>query len=307
MAELIMADETFDVARLEGAVCAFGVFDGVHRAHRFLIGQAVAQARELEKHAVALTFDIDPDEVFHADRLRKLMTNDDRLRALADTGVDAVVAFPFTEAFAGQPPADFMQRAFGAHVPRALHVGHGLRFGARASGTVADLERWGAVHGMEVHAHTLVQAEGSPISATRIRLLLQEGKVSEARDLLGRPYRIVGRVVPGRGEGAQMGFSTANLSVPPACLALGEGVYAGYARIDGETYRAAVSVGVSPVFSGRTDAVCEAHLLDFQGTLYGAALSIDVTHFLRPMIKFDTVDELIRTVLANIAWVRQHL
>ncbi len=120
MAPIVNASEAVERGLLSGASCAFGVFDGVHLGHRFLIDQAIETARESGGAAVALTFDVDPDELFHADRLKKLMGNERRLRALAETGADYVVVLTFTEDFAAQAPAEFLEATFGGCVPYAL-------------------------------------------------------------------------------------------------------------------------------------------------------------------------------------------
>ena len=308
MASVLRADAAdFDGAVFDGASCAFGVFDGVHRGHQYLLRCTQETARRSGGRAIALTFDIDPDELFHPERLKTLLSNEDRLAALAASGVDTVVVLPFTRAFAASSPQEFLARTFGGHAPAFLHVGSNFRFGARALGRVEDLRAWGAAAGTEVRAHDLKSEDGAPISATRIRLLLAKGDLDEANKLLGRPYQLRGTVLRGRGEGGAMGFHTANLAPSFAYRVLGEGVYAGYADLAGVRYRAAVSVGVSPVFAGETDASCEVHVLDFSGDLYGSSIVVSFVKYLRPMIKFDTVDDLIVTVNDNIRWTRENL
>ena len=287
--------------------CAFGVFDGVHAGHRYLLAQARETAGRSGGKSVALTFDIDPDELFHPDRLKKLLANEDRIAELASSGVDGVVVLPFTREFAAFGPTEFLERMFASHAPAFLHVGTDFRFGVQASGGVPELEAWAKTVGVELCAHELKTEDGVPITATRIRRLLAEAELDEANRLLGEPYRLRGMVEHGRGEGGDMGFKTANLTPPFAFRALGEGVYAAYADVDGVRYRAAVSMGVSPVFEGETDALCEVHILDFDGDLYGKSLVVRFMKYLRPMIKFDTVEELIATVMSNIAWTREHL
>ena len=307
MAEICRVDEAFDSGVFAGASCAFGVFDGVHAGHRYLIERACETARESGGKAVVLTFDIDPDEVFHAERLKKLMTNEVRLDTLTRTCADLVVVLPFTRSFAALEPMAFLNETFDGTPPAYLHVGYDFRFGAKASGTVDELEAWGASEGMRVVPHDLASADGRPITATRIRLLLADGDVEEARRLLGRPYALRGTVQPGRGEGGGFGFRTANLHVPDQLRAIGDGVYAAWATVEGERYRAAVNVGVPATFADRAKATCEVHLLDFEGDLYGKPIVVEFMHWLRPMRKFDDVDELIATVQGNIAWVRENL
>ena len=300
-------DESFDFSLFYGASCAFGVFDGLHAGHQYLIRCAVETAAESGGRSVALTFDVDPDEVFHPDRLKKLMRNADRLEALENSGVDAVAVLPFTQELFSRTPEDFLATAFPAGVPAHLHVGEDFRFGAKAAGTVETLRSWGRRVGCRIHAHELVSADGAPITATRIRKLLLACDLVEANRLLGRPYYLCETVQPGRGEGADFGFATANLVVKPHDRVLGEGVYAAYATVDGTRFKAAASVGVSPTFEATSTANMEVHILDFEGDLVGRTVKVEFVRHLRPMIKFESTEELIATVMSNIEWVRENL
>lgn len=301
------ADKTFDPAVLQGASVAFGVFDGVHEGHRFIIGEAANTAREEGAPSAVITFDIDPDEMFHPDRLKKLMTNEARIRKLAELDVDAVVVLPFSREFAAQSPDDFLESCFGGAVPSHIHIGSDFHFGARAAGSVEDLRAWGAEYGMVVHGHELLSEGGVPVTATRIRGLLGEGNVREATDLLGRPYALTGTVCPGRGEGTDFGFATANLEVEPMMLAIGEGVYACYATVGDERYKAAVNIGVPATFADRSQCNVEVHILDFDQDIYGQPIEVEFIEWLRPMRTFANTDELIATVMGNITWVRENL
>ena len=199
----------------------------------------------------------------------------DTLQHIAESGVDAVAVLPFTRDFAASSPEEFLVQTFDGTVPSFLHVGYDFKFGARAAGTVRDLDSWAAVGGTSVQAHDLKSDDGAPITATRIRLLLAGGDVEEANRLLGRPYFMTG--------------------------------VAAYAHVDGVRYKAAVNVGVAATFADRATATCEVHLLDFSGDLYGKPVKVEFLHWLRPMRKFDDLDELIATVKGNIAWVRENL
>ena len=299
-------DDAFDKSLFAGSSCAFGVFDGLHVGHQYLIGCAIGTKPEGGR-AIAVTFDIDPDEVFHPDRLKKLSRNADRLEALEKSGVDDVAVFPFTEELYTLGPEEFLDLAFGEGVPAHMHVGEDFRFGARAAGTVETLKAWGGRFACQVHPHHLVSADGRPITATRIRMLLLDCKVVEANRLLGHPYLLRETVHRGRGDGAAFGFATANLQVKPHDRVLGEGVYAAYATVDGVRCKAAVSVGVSPTFEATSTANMEVHILDFEGDLIGRPITLEFVEHLREMRKFDSTDELIATVTANIQWVRDNL
>ena len=304
---LYRADDTFDWSLFNGSSCAFGVFDGLHTGHQYLIGCAVQTNDVPDAHSIVITFDIDPDEVFHPNRLKKLSRNADRIDALVHAGADDVVVLPFTPAFFGQPPEDFLANTFPQGAPAHLHIGEDFKFGAKAAGNVQTLRAWGERVGCQIHAHHLVSADGVPITATRIRKLLLDCKIKEANRLLGRPYSIRETVHKGRGDGTDFGFATANLQIIEHDRVLGEGVYAAYATIDGTRFKAAVSVGVSPTFEETSTANMEVHILDFSGDLVNKPITVEFIEFLRPMIKFDSTEELIATVMGNIQWVRENL
>ena len=303
---LYIADESFDAEVFADSSCAFGVFDGLHIGHRFLLDRAI-ETRGPDGRSIAITFDIDPDEVFHPDRLKKLMRNADRIDALVASGVDDVVVLPFVQPLYSKSPEEFLETAFPVGVPSHLHVGEDFRFGARAAGTVENLEEWGKGAKCQVHAHHLVSDDGYPITATRIRKLLLDCDLAEASRLLGHPYSLRETVRRGRGDGANFGFATANLQVKPHDCVLGEGVYAAYATVDGNRFKAAVSVGVSPTFEESSTANMEAHILDFEDDLHGRDITLEFVEYLRPMLKFDSTEELIATVTSNIQWVRENL
>lgn len=194
MAKIIHIKGDADKALFDGSSCAFGVFDGVHRGHRFLIGEAKRTAARSGGSSVALTFGIDPDELFAPDRLVKLMTNGQRLEALARTGVDIVAVLPFDREFASLTPEQFLDWAFGGYEPAHIHVGEGFRFGCRGAGGPADMAAWRG-GSIEVHVHELVNIAGSPVSATRVRGLLLNEDFKAARRLLGREsYEMVAAV-----------------------------------------------------------------------------------------------------------------
>ena len=307
MAEVFRLDLNYLDKRLEGVVCCMGVFDGLHRGHQALIARTVTEAARFGEKAAIITFGCDPEELFRADKLKKIMGNDQRIAALAATDADYVAVLPFNKDFAALAPRDFLAEAFGAATPCKLIVGPDFRFGCRAAGTVDTLKEWGSVHGMDLEPFDLLQYDVKPITATRIRGLLSEGRLDLANELLGHRFSIEGVIESGRGEGGDMGFKTANLSFDAMHHVLLDGVYAGYATVEDATYKAAISMGVSPTFADRATSNCEVHLLQFEGDVYGAPMKVEFAQRLRPMIKFDSIDELIETVMRDINWVAENL
>ncbi len=286
-----------------GTSCVFGVFDGFHRGHQFMVHQAQATATP-GAPVVAITFDIDPDEVFAPTRIKKLMSNDMRIATLASSGVDKVAVLKFTQAFAAQLPEEFLENLFGGGVPATIHIGVDFGFGKYGKGNVSDMAAWGEPRGMHVIGHELFEAEGAPVTATRIRQLLSEGKVEPAAALLGRPYSAEGTVVHGRGSGTEFGIPTANVQLPDNQVCVAEGVYGATVEVDGVTYNAAVCIGIPPTFADAAKQQVEVHIIDFDGNLYGRRLQINFIQYIRPNRVFSGVDELVATLKDNIATIR---
>lgn len=307
-AQVVTSSEFGCCGHLGTASIAIGVFDGVHRGHRDLIAATVADARARGVRAVVVTFDPDPDTVVGHAPAQKLMTVGDRLRALAALGVDAVVAVPFTREVADLDHAAFFELLGRILDIRSIRVGSDFRLGRGGASGVAEMRAWGEPRSIEVYAHDLLLDEGSAICATRIRRELAQGSVERAAGLLGRAYMVRGRVAPGRHEGTGMGFPTANIEVPSTIQMPADGVYEGLALIDGTVWPAAVNVGVPPTYAdAAASAHLEANLIGFTGDIYGDAVALAFTRRLRPSRKFDSLDELIATVMGNIEDIKANL
>ena len=264
------------MARLGSAVVAIGVFDGVHLGIRRCLPTPSPTLRARGVEAVAVTFDRDPDQVVSPETAApQLLTLADKVGFIAATGVDAILVIPFTHDLAEMCPEEFLESVLlHAVQPLAVHVGGDFRFGCRATGDVGALQRSGVEHGFEVSPHELVSAAGLPVTSSRIRTLVAAGDVRAAAQLLGRATCVAGVVHRGRGEGASLGFPTANV-VPVEFAALpADGVYAGRAILaDGGMWAAAISVGTPPTFPEARDYL-EAHLIGFDGDLYDQPLTL---------------------------------
>ena len=292
------------------AVLVIGVFDGMHIGHRAIFAQAREEARELGVPLVAVTFERDPDEIFRSGdpNFGKLLSNEERLAMVAEQAEGGVLNLSATLELFSMPPMDFLGFLGSIVHPRAIFTGSDFRFGCKASGTAEDLGQWALAHDCIYVACELIEEDGEVISATRIREELREGEVAQAKRLLaGRAHAITGTIVHGRGAGDGFGFATANLDLADCETMLPrEGVYGCYGIVDGARYAAAVNVGVAKSFAEATAPV-EAHLLDFDGDLYGKEIRIEFEQWLRGPRVFETKDELIETVMGNIAWVRENL
>jgi riboflavin kinase / FMN adenylyltransferase len=282
-----------------------GNFDGVHRGHQALVEAVVKAARAFQGTAVALTFDPHPSRVLSPDRApASLMTLDQKAEVLTSLGIDRVVALPFTHETAASPPEDFARAVLrGALGAEAVVVGTNFRFGRRRAGNLERLRELGEEIGFRVDGVPPVVHEGAPISSTRIREALSRGAVSPAGELLGRAYFIDGVVGRGDGRGRTLGIPTANLE-PVNEILPARGVYVGRVTVPGgETRGAVVNVGRRPTFGG-TRTTVEAHLLDFDGDLYGGSLRLAFTERLRDEQAFPGAEALIAQIREDVARAR---
>ncbi len=271
---------------LPASVITIGNFDGVHRAHCELFRRVVNAARDLGLPAVALTFDPHPARVLAPERAPKILTLQDlKLRLIADQQLDLAWILPFTRQVAQLSPAEFVERvllqALGA---RQVHVGANFRFGRNRQGTVDVLTRLGQTKGFSVHVLPLMTLRGEPVSSSRIRSLLDEGRIPLANRLLGRPYEIVGSVERGQGLGHR-------LTVPTLNLGAGEqqhprpGVYITRTLLGERAFESVTNVGYKPTFGPHPLAI-ETHLLSYASEVHEDHLRIQFLYRLRDELRF---------------------
>lgn len=294
-----------DDERIGENAVALGVFDGVHIGHQTLIREAVETAADEGVSCCVVTFDRDPDQVVTPRHAAPQLTDlDDKLQLIGELGPDVILVVPFDAMLAAMSPESFIDDVLmRVLIPRVVMVGEDFRFGARAAGDVATLKACGARDGFEVIAHDLVTREGAPVTSTRIRGLVDAGEVAAAARLLGRPHRLHGEVVPGMARGRMLGAPTANIAFDERMALPGPGVYAARALHGSHAYRAAVSVGLPPTFADSISRF-EAHLLDFDGDLYGSTLTVEFIDRIGEHRHYDSEGDLARAIGGFIASVR---
>jgi len=294
-----------------GAVVTLGNFDGVHLGHQAVIARAAEIAREKERNLAVLTFEPHTRAFFRPDqppfRLTPLRA---KLHALETLGVDQVIVLAFDQALSVLSAEDFAARvlASGMRITHAV-AGADFRYGHQHAGTMAQLAQAGKAHGFGVTAVAAASAaDGTVYSATAIRRLVADGELRRAAELLGRPWEIDGRVIPGDRRGRELGFPTAN-------VALGEylrpafGIYAVRAQVDqpGAPWIDGVAnLGIRPMWR-LEEPLLEVHLLDFSGDLYGRILRVRLIERLRSERHFDNVEALVRQVDLDKAAARAAL
>jgi riboflavin kinase / FMN adenylyltransferase len=283
-----------------GRALAVGTFDGVHLGHRRVIESALAWGRANDALACVVSFDPHPLEVLQPDDPPQLLTTPDiKAELIEGLSVDELLLIPFTREFSQLEAEDFCDGVLVERLKaRYVSVGENFRFGYGARGDAALLE---SRPQFDTAVVPLVQHEGHPVSSSRIRKLLMTGDVSTAAELLGAPFQLPGTVVKGDERGRSLGVPTANLKPPDNVVIPSAGIYAGLA-LDGP---AAISIGVRPTFEDEGDLLVEAHLLDFDGDLYGEELRVVFVERLRDELRFDSADDLVQQMRRDLERVRE--
>jgi riboflavin kinase/FMN adenylyltransferase len=279
---------------LKGAVVAIGNFDGVHRGHRAVIATALARADALRRPAAALTFEPHPRSVFRPDEpLFRLTDEHAKLRLLAAAGLNGAMVLRFDAALAGLSAEDFVARILVARFAVAgVAIGFDFHFGLNRAGSPAYLAAQGARHGFAVDIVPRFEDEGRPVRSGPIRAALAAGRVVEAAELLGYPWFVSAEVVHGDKRGRELGYPTANLRLDVAC-GLKHGVYAVRVGLRGRRYDGVANFGRRPMFDQGT-VLLEAFLFDFSGDLYGEVIDVAFIDWIRPELKLDSIDALVR-------------
>ena len=297
---------------LSGASAAIGNFDGVHRGHQAVIALAREAGRRTGAPLGLVTFEPHPRQWFAPDAPPfRLMSADAKAHRLEKLGVDLLVEVPFDAFLAALTPEAFVREV----LDRGLGLGHvvvggDFRFGRARAGTAETLRALGEAAGIAVTVAPMVSADAEEVSSTAIRRALSEGRPRDAAAMLGHWHRIEGPVVHGEKRGRQLGYPTANMVLDGLHLPR-FGIYAAIVDIldgpfAGSRHLGAASVGVRPQFGGLVPN-CETFLLDFDGDLYGATLSVALVDFLRPEMTFDGLPGLIAQMAADVERTREVL
>ena len=286
---------------------SIGKFDGVHAGHRAVIAELKALADHDGLASVLVTFDRHPLAVLAPGKCpQALISTDQKLTLLAETGVDATLLLEFTAALAALTPEEFVESILvrGLHA-RTVLVGRDFRFGAHGAGDVHLLQELGERFGFTVRLIDDVKPDRMRrVSSTWIRELLSRGEVGAATTLLGHNPSVRGEVVHGAKRGRELGFPTANLSPASVGLIPADGVYAGWLTDAGIRYPAAISVGNNPTFDGVAQKQVEAFVLDQDIDLYGHVVEVEFVERIRGMVAFTGIDPLIVQMHDDVQKVR---
>lgn len=283
--------------------CAtIGFFDGVHRGHQFMIDSLTTMAHAQGRQSLVITFDRHPRQVVHADYVPQLITTtDEKLQLLHATAADRIEMLHFDAQMAQLSAYEFMRQVLHKKYGVAmLLTGYDNRFGHNRAEGFADYVRYGEEMGMEVRQNTPIDIDGLRVSSSLIRRLIVEGNITEASNCMGHPYSITGSVAHGFQEGRRIGFPTANI-VPESAekLVPGNGVYATRVSVEGgEWMPAMLNIGTNPTFQ-RQQTTIEAHIIGFEGDIYGKKLCMEFSRKLRDEQRFESVEALQKQLEAD--------
>jgi riboflavin kinase / FMN adenylyltransferase len=288
------------------AVVTIGNFDGVHVGHQQILHAVLDQARSADALGAVLTFDPHPARVLRpAEAPALLQTIQQRLAAIEAVGIDAVLVMHFDAELSKVSPDDFVRRfLLDAMAAQTVLVGGNFQFGYRGSGDAKLLSDLGERWGFTVEIVQPVIENGVVVSSTAIRNAVREGRVDDARRMLGRPYALEGEIRTGTGQGRKLVVPTLNLATDQEVLPK-VGVYATEAVVAGKTYRAATNVGMRPTFDGARLTI-ESYLFDFSENLTGGRLDVRFWQRLRDERKFSGPAELREQVLKDIEQAKDY-
>lgn len=283
--------------------CAtIGFFDGVHRGHQFMIDSLTTMAHAQGRQSLVITFDRHPRQVVHADYVPQLITTtDEKLQLLHATAADRIEVLHFDAQMAQLSAYEFMRQVLHEkYCVAMLLTGYDNRFGHNRAEGFADYVRYGEEMGMKVLQNTPIDIDGLRVSSSLIRRLIVEGNITEANNCLGHPYSITGSVAHGFQEGRRIGFPTANI-VPESAekLVPGNGVYATRVSVEGgEWMPAMLNIGTNPTFQ-RQQTTIEAHIIGFDGDIYGRKVRVEFGRKLRDEQRFESVEALQKQLEAD--------
>ncbi len=289
-------------------VLTIGNFDGVHRGHLTLFEKVNKLAQGINGQSVVMTFEPHPLKVVRHRNEPKLITPlEQKIQLILAAKIDVILCIPFTLEFAAITANDFVRELLVKRIGiKEIVVGYDYSFGAGRKGNKEFLKMMGDELGFKVHVVEPVYLNGTLISSTSIRNLIQGGDLAEAKRLLGRDHQITGIVKTGMGRGGSLlGFPTANLA-PFKEIIPGVGVYAVKVIVKDREYNGVCNIGVNPTFEGESLSI-ETHILDFSGDIVGEKLAIRFVDRLRDEIKFSNKDELIRQIEKDVINARKIL
>ena len=291
-----------DLTKLDNTVVTLGKFDGNHIGHRALFDEAkrIKISSDEPLCTVIFTFDTNPKSVVSGKDTETLYTNAERMSIESSHGMDYCLIWPFTKQNMATEPEEFVKNVLVQRLGvRHIVVGEDFRFGKERRGDVSLLLELGKEYGFEVHALEKITFKEEAVSSTRIKSEIAKGNLEDANFMLGAPFMVTGKVVPGKHLGKSLGFPTINFDVPKGKSLPPDGVYATVTAIGGIKYMSMSNIGTRPTFEDGKNRNIETNIFDFDEDLYGKTVNVEFYKFIRPERYFENAGDLIKEIQKN--------
>ena len=287
-------------------VATIGSFDGIHLGHQMVLKDLKDQSQNLKVPSAVVIFEPQPQEYFSGEQApARLMRFRDKIECFREHGIDIVVCLKFNESMRRLTAMEFVKRVvIDGLAVKNLIIGDDFRFGCDRSGDYEMLHHIGKANDFKVQQMTTYNFEGERVSSTNIRKALINSKFDRAKKLLGKPFKVFGRVSYGARVGRELGFPTANINLKRYSVPV-RGVFAVLLRVRGNVYRGAANVGIRPTVGDLVKPILEVHLLNFNKNIYGEKVSVEFMHKVRDEKKFSNIESLVRNIEKDVKTVEK--
>lgn len=284
---------------------ALGNFDGIHLAHQKIIKEMITTAKENNLKSSVLLFKNHTKSLLNVSTPKLLSSEEEKIEILDSLGVDVIFVIPFDQSIMKLSPEEFIEELLIKRLSvKSITVGFDYRFGYKASGNKDDLLAFKDEYGLIINIIDAISLDNKElISSTKIREYLSLGEVKKAANMLGRNYKIKGKVIPGSQRGRVLGFPTANIEVEDGYLIPRDGIYATYVYVDGKKYLSGTNVGKNLTFNGEKLKI-ESFIIDFSEYIYDKDIEIEFIDYIREERKFPTADMLIEQIEKDIERIK---
>lgn len=300
------------INEIPNPVLTIGTFDGVHLGHQKIIAYLNREAQKINGESVLFTFFPHPRMVLNPDNhgIKLIQTQEEKLEKLEKTGLQNIIIHPFTTEFSQLSALEFVHD----FLVRKLHVkhlviGYDHQFGKNREGRIEFLKSVAPEFGFGITEISAEEIDEVNISSTKIRNAILSGEIETANLFLGAPFNIRGKVIHGKEKGRTFGFPTANLDLKSNLKLLPpDGIYVVNVILENnETHSGILSIGTNPTISDNNKRTVEVYILDFSGNLYGTVLDVELLHFIRPSLKFDSIETLIQQMKEDEIYTRNYI
>jgi riboflavin kinase/FMN adenylyltransferase len=299
-----------DYNAANGAVVTIGTFDGVHEGHQKILELVRSRAEKDGLTSTLLTFFPHPRMVLQPDHDLKLInTIDERVQLLQQHGIENVIIHPFSQEFSRTTAQEYVEDILVKQLKaKVVVIGYDHRFGRNRSASITELKDYAEIHDFEIIEISKKEVEEVAVSSTKIRHAIEEGDVTTAASYLNKPFSVQGEVHKGKQIGRQLGYPTANLSIPEKYKILpADGVYVTQSEIGGKNYFGLTNVGLNPTISEGNQRTVETYYLDYNADLYSEKIKVEFLKRIRDELRFDSHEELINAMKEDEQYARDFI